>query len=109
MSQVWSHGLFGCFSDITTCLITWIIPCYTAGKNAESVGESCLAHGVYTLLPLIGWYCHATVRGKIREKKGIDGTFFNDLLLSVFCELCALVQEAQEVNQAPPPLAMSRE
>ena len=25
----------------------------------------------------------------------IQGTFFNDLLLSVFCELCALVQEAQ--------------
>ena len=24
-----------------------------------------------------------------------QGTFFNDLLLSVFCELCALVQEAQ--------------
>lgn len=24
-----------------------------------------------------------------------QGTFFNDLLLSVFCDLCALVQEAQ--------------
>ena len=38
-------------------------------------------HGIYALLPLIGWYCHATVRGKIREKRGIDVREYKPYLL----------------------------
>lgn len=115
-------------------IITFLVPCYTAGKNAEAVDESCIAHGVYSLIPLLGIYCHAVVRGKIRDKKGIDvsknvvyatlvtyimlvdqtskkksytlftlcytiycfqGTFFNDIILALFCPECALIQEAQ--------------
>ena len=107
MSQMWSNGLFGCFSDIGLCLITFIAPCYTQGKNAEAIGESCLTHGIFALIPLLNIYCHATNRGKIREKKNIDGTFFNDLLCSLFCTPCALVQEALEI--APVPQSMARE
>ena len=128
MSGQWSHGLFGCFGDITTCklrslwvallvlvaklqqcfygihfplqssacvyfwilcskktvyflcflvlrwpgLITFFFPCYTAGKNAEGVGEDCIKHGVFTVIPLLGIYCAAVIRGKIRDKKGIE-------------------------------------
>ena len=53
-------------------IITYIVPCYTAGKNAEAVEESCLKYGIYSLIPLANIYCHATVRGKIREKKNIE-------------------------------------
>ena len=42
----WSHGLCGCFDNFTVCIITYFLPCYTSGKNAEAVGESCLLYGV---------------------------------------------------------------
>ena len=68
MAKQWSHGLFGCFDDC---------PCYTAGKNAEAVGESCVLCG----LPLVDLFSIAQIRSKIREQKGIDGTFVNDLIV----------------------------
>ncbi|XP_003382500.1 PREDICTED: protein PLANT CADMIUM RESISTANCE 3-like isoform X1 [Amphimedon queenslandica] len=107
MSQTWSHGLFGCFSDIGLCLVTFLVPCYTNGRNAEATGESCIMHAIYFLIPLVGFYCHATTRGKIREKKNIDGTFFNDLLCSICCAYCALIQEGQELS--PSSFSMARE
>ncbi|KAK3108275.1 hypothetical protein FSP39_004704 [Pinctada imbricata] len=69
----WSNGLCGCFNNITLCLITYVAPCYTAGKNAEAVGDSCIMVGVlYWIFPLIGIYFAAQARGKIREQKGIE-------------------------------------
>ena len=53
-------------------VITFLLPCYTQGKNAEMVGENCLTHGIFAIIPLVNIYCHATTRGKIREKKNID-------------------------------------
>lgn len=66
--ELWYHGL--CVH--APGIITYIVPCYTAGKNAEAVEESCLKYGIYSLIPLANIYCHATVRGKIREKKNIE-------------------------------------
>ncbi|KAJ8314386.1 hypothetical protein KUTeg_008947 [Tegillarca granosa] len=69
----WATGLCGCFSDITLCLITYIAPCYTAGKNAEGVGDSCIMVGaLYYIFPLVGIYLVAKARGKIREQFGIE-------------------------------------
>ena len=62
----------GNYSSLFAGLVTFIIPCYTQGKNAEAIGESCLTHGIYAIIPLLNIYCHATNRGKIREKKNID-------------------------------------
>lgn len=53
-------------------IITYIVPCYTAGKNAEGIGEGCVVHGIYSLVPILGLYCHAIIRGKIREQKRIE-------------------------------------
>ena len=53
-------------------LVTFLVPCYTNGRNAEATGESCVMHAIYFLIPFVGFYCHATTRGKIREKKNID-------------------------------------
>ena len=34
----WQFGLFGCFGDFGLCIITFFVPCYTIGKNAEAFG-----------------------------------------------------------------------
>ncbi|XP_069111695.1 uncharacterized protein [Argopecten irradians] len=95
----WTNGLFSCFNNCTLCLITYIAPCYTAGKNAEAVGDSCIMVGaLWYLFPAAGVYLCAVVRGKIREQKGIDGGFGGDCLVHLFCPLCALVQDAQEIR-----------
>ncbi|KAK3600304.1 hypothetical protein CHS0354_017478 [Potamilus streckersoni] len=94
----WSNGLFGCFGDCGTCIITYFLPCITAGKNAEAVGEGCCLYGFLSLLGPIGIWSRAKIRGKVRESKGVDGDFCMDCLLHWFCGLCALVQEARELK-----------
>merc|ERR1712048_751039 len=94
----WKEGLCGCFSNCGVCVMTYFLPCVTAGKNAEAVGESCFKFGCLSILGVIGWWSRATIRGKIREAKGIEATDCNDCLMVIFCPLCALVQEATEME-----------
>ena len=69
----WSNGLCGCFNNFGLCAMTYFVPCITAGKNAEAVGDNCcLVATLYWLFPLVGLYMVAKVRGKIREQKGIE-------------------------------------
>ena len=65
------HGLCGCFDDIGTCIVTYFLPCYTAGKNAEGMGENCLLYGIAELCG-VGFITSALIRQKIREKYGIE-------------------------------------
>ena len=62
-------------------LLSWFIPCYQFGKNAEAVGENCCLCGF--LLCFLYWWggpynniwmsiLRCTIRGKIRQQKGID-------------------------------------
>lgn len=108
MSRQWSHGLFSCFDDCGTCLVTYFCHCYTAGKNAEAVGDSCLLCGLATFVPLANIFFMAQIRSKIREAKGIEGTFLNDLLATCCCPLCMLVQSAQEVGGGPGAMSIAR-
>jgi Cys-rich protein (TIGR01571 family) len=39
-----------------------------------------------------------SVRGKIRESKGIEGSGVIDFLLHWFCGCCAIAQEGREVQ-----------
>ncbi|XP_076464408.1 uncharacterized protein LOC143296397 [Babylonia areolata] len=106
----WQNGLFGCFNNCGICIITYFVPCVTAGKNAEAVGESCCLYGFLSTLGPVGVWSRAKVRGKIRESKGIDGGFGGDCVMHMFCAICALVQEGQEVEgSAPQEAAMARE
>ena len=68
----WSNGLFSCFGNFGICIITYIVPCYTAGKNAEANGESCGLYGVLSMLGCIGLWSMTKIRGQTREAKGID-------------------------------------
>ncbi|XP_022083369.1 protein PLANT CADMIUM RESISTANCE 3-like [Acanthaster planci] len=104
----WSNGLFGCFSNIGLCLITYVAPCYVAGKNAEKNGEDCLLYGLFSVLGCVGLWSMTKIRGQTRAAKGIDGTYTNDLLMILFCTLCALVQEAQEW-EGPASASIARE
>ena len=74
-THIHTHALTHCHSlthTNTQGVITFLVPCYTAGKNAEAAGEGCVAHGVYSLIPILNIYCHALIRGKIRDQKQID-------------------------------------
>lgn len=70
--EEFNPGSYHCYSSVVAGVITYFIPCYTAGKNAEAVGESFLSHLIFSLIPILSVWCHATIRGKIREKKAIE-------------------------------------
>lgn len=78
-----------------TGIITYIVPCYTFGKNAEQLGESCIMYALSQFVPILNIWCRVSVRSKIREQKGIQGSCMHDCLMHWFCGLCALVQEAR--------------
>ena len=42
------------------------------GKAAESVGDSCFLCGLVYFVGPVNLYARTHIRGKIREKKGID-------------------------------------
>lgn len=78
-----------------TGLLSYFCPCIQFGRNAEMLGESCVTYALSQFVPLLNLYCRTTVRGKIRDQKGIDGSCLNDLLCVLFCHLCTLTQESQ--------------
>lgn len=94
----WRNGLFGCFANCGVCIITFLVPCLTAGRSAEKVGESCFLYGCLSILGPVGIYTRAVIRGKVREQKGIEGSLGIDCLTHWFCGMCALVQEANELE-----------
>lgn len=108
MSNQWQHGLCGCFDNIGLCVISYFVPCYQFGRNAEAVGENCLLCGLAFLVPGVNLVLGTLNRSKIRDSKGIQGTFVGDLVMWFCCPLCSLVQEAQEL-QGVKPQGMSRE
>nr|XP_006823675.1 PREDICTED: protein PLANT CADMIUM RESISTANCE 2-like [Saccoglossus kowalevskii] len=108
MSGKWNHGLCGCFNDLGLCIVTYFVPCYTAGKNAEAVGEGCLLHTLLYLVPIVHCICAAQIRGKIRHDRSIKGSNLNDMLMHCFCPYCSLTQEAQELKSVPSDAPMAR-
>ncbi|XP_065660450.1 uncharacterized protein LOC124817686 [Hydra vulgaris] len=105
-----SNNICGCCNDLSTCLITYFLPCVTAGKNAQFVGESCILYGLLSLT-CINFYTDATTREKIRKKYGIEGSFLKDMACHCCCPCCALIQESQEIQAhgGPGVLSMARE
>ncbi|XP_006813811.1 uncharacterized protein LOC102804618 [Saccoglossus kowalevskii] len=108
MSGEWSNGLCNCFRDCGLCIVTYLLPFYTAGKNAEAVGEGCCLYALLYMIPLVQFFSGAKIRGMIRESRGIIGSRTNDMLLHLFCPFCALIQEAQELKCAPSGALIAR-
>ena len=78
-----------------TGIITLLLPCYTAGKNAEAVGEDSILHAIAYMVPILNIFSRTTIRGKIRETKGIAGSTCDDCLTVTFSSIISLVQEAR--------------
>lgn len=95
VQRVRCYNLTCWFIFLYTGLLSFICPCIQFGRNAEAVGESCLMYALSQFVPILDLYCRTIVRGKIRQQKAIDGSCLNDLICHIFCEPCALAQEAQ--------------
>eukprot|EP01089_Gocevia_fonbrunei_P020566 TRINITY_DN76_c0_g1_i2.p1 TRINITY_DN76_c0_g1~~TRINITY_DN76_c0_g1_i2.p1 ORF type:complete len:104 (-),score=9.38 TRINITY_DN76_c0_g1_i2:205-516(-) len=93
----WQEGLFGCFSDIESCLCSCFCPCVQIGKNIEAVdGDGCVLWAIlYMFLPCI---IGTVERGKVRQKYSIEGSVISDLFCSWCCGCCAMAQEAREIK-----------
>lgn len=103
-----TYGLCGCFDNVGVCILTFLVPCYTVGKTADALGDSCLFCGaVYPLMPCV---VGASLRARIREKKNIDGDSLHDCLVHLFCPPCAAVQDHREIAyvQAAAGMCMAR-
>ena len=98
-STFWSHRICGCFDNCGICMISWLVPCYQFGKNAEAVGDSCCCCCCCYMCPILGCLFHCSNRQKIREIRGIYGGCVSDALFTLCCPCCALAQEAQEILQ----------
>jgi len=98
----WQYGLCGCFHNCHVCLLTYFVPCYVVGKVAEKVGESFRLHACLAFVPIANVFFQTKVRGKIRELRGIGGSFGEDFGLHCFCGWCAVIQEALEVDAIEP-------
>lgn len=80
------------------CLLSWICGvCQLAQQKATVEGHEC---GIGDLIPV--WCCApcclVMVRGKIREKYGIDGNLVQDLLCSWCCTICAVSQQTRQLD-----------
>lgn len=103
MSQLhikqWSHGLCGCFSDCSTCVVAYLCPCYIFGKTAEKVGGNKWLCGLSQCVPLLNMYAQVNIRKRVRDKMMMtQGTLMNDIAVAVFCPYCGIVQEARELT-----------
>ena len=98
--SAWQHSLFGCCNDKRLACMSLVCPCITAGLNAADVDEPCLLCGVLSVVACnqINIYSNAIIRGKIRDKFGVDGSAVEDYLISLFCLCCASIQQGQEIK-----------
>ena len=98
--SAWQHSLFGCFNDKRLTCMSLICPCITAGLTADEVDEPFLLCGLLSVFPCdnINIYSNAIIRGKVRDKFGIDGSAVEDCLVSQCCLCCASIQQGQEIK-----------
>ncbi|XP_076953439.1 protein PLANT CADMIUM RESISTANCE 2-like isoform X2 [Bidens hawaiensis] len=101
----WSTGLFECFDDIPTLVITFFAPCVTYGQIAEMIDRgqnSCgLYAAVYTgIMYLTGCGCllSAYYRIKMSQIYKLPNDPLINILVHLICEPCALCQEYRELQ-----------
>ncbi|XP_042502539.1 protein PLANT CADMIUM RESISTANCE 2-like [Macadamia integrifolia] len=75
----WSSGLFDCFVDLRSCLITYWCPCITFGQISEVVDQgphSCVTNGGIYALILLFTRCQcffsSLYRTKMRQQYNLE-------------------------------------
>lgn len=79
-------------------LVSWCCgPCQLAYQKAAVEEHEC---GLGDLIPILccGFCCFVSVRGKIREKYGFEGSLIGDILTIMCCGLCALSQQTRQLD-----------
>jgi len=107
--QEWHFRMFGCFSPIDTCFITWCCPCITFGKthhrlrgdpnltNYSMVNGSCL---IWLASAFVGLPCflNCLQRHEIRSRFSLTGDGVADCLRGWCCHCCDLIQQDKEAE-----------
>ena len=100
---MWKHTLFGCFDDISSCVMSCCCQCIQYGQNQETFSSTgCFGNCcVYAILMCCGvqWCLHCSFRGQIRAKWNLPGSDIEDCATVFCCECCALSQEARELRE----------
>ncbi|XP_071691467.1 protein PLANT CADMIUM RESISTANCE 2-like [Rutidosis leptorrhynchoides] len=101
----WSTGLFECFDDIPTLLITAFAPCVTFGQVAEMVDRGQNSCGLYAMLHAgilyftgCGCLLSAYYRIKMSHLYRLPDDPLINILVHLICEPCALCQEYRELQ-----------
>ncbi|XP_056008848.1 cornifelin homolog A-like [Ostrea edulis] len=89
--RTWSTDIFGCFSDMTSCIAVTLCPHFYLFYLSQKLGESCL-------LPLAMPDCTALVplRTKIRAENNITGSICEDCCMVCLCSCCVMCQLSRE-------------
>jgi Cys-rich protein (TIGR01571 family) len=98
MTNHWEHGIFDCFGDVKVCLLSGFCNLWQVAQQKATVEEhDC---GIGDVMAV--WCCHlcclVIVRGKIREKYGIEGSTISDFLSICFCAVCAITQQTRQLE-----------
>jgi Cys-rich protein (TIGR01571 family) len=87
------ESLFGCLSDISTCIIGWLIPCYLAATTKAALDErEC------TFCDCLCAPNEYQTRQSIRAKYGMAYQPLNDCLCWSVFSSCFVCQDAREVK-----------
>ena len=96
----WKEGLFGCFSNIKVCLITWLCPIATVGAIAENLGEDTFVCGALKMcIPIYNCIYFRGLRVKAAKNNGIAEESCGSFLLKMWCcGACMVCQTGNEVG-----------
>ncbi|CAC5425994.1 unnamed protein product [Mytilus coruscus] len=87
----WTTGLFDCFTDCKTCVISYFcLPCMVCNLAVKLGDCACM--------PYVVPGSTVAMRTRLRTLGGIQGSICNDCLVMGFCEPCAICQMSRELN-----------
>jgi len=94
----WDTGLCDCFSDCKVCIVTYFCGVCQIAYQKAAVEEHECGCGDFIPACIFPFCCAVSVRGKIREKYGIEGGCCGDFMTLLFCGLCALTQQTRQLQ-----------
>uniref|UniRef100_A0A3B5LGQ5 Plac8 onzin related protein 2 n=1 Tax=Xiphophorus couchianus TaxID=32473 RepID=A0A3B5LGQ5_9TELE len=82
-------GLFDCFEDVSTCCYGfWCCPFLTCTVSRRFGEQTFLMCGVPVMIPPVT----LSLRASIRNKRGLEGSLCDDILISCCCIWCSWCQ-----------------
>ena len=109
MANDWNNGLFGCFANFGTCLMTFLLPCITFGQLTEQVDTcGCVGGAISLYIPFWNLYLMAKTREAVREEHNIAGGFVGDLFTMWFCGCCAVIQAKNQMDGVDMGMSIER-